>query len=84
MIFLAWIMSGARGRKQPSFQLSIAFLFGVFVAIVISITLELLATALLSFPIVKEDDLFVKDTSMMTFLMVVIVASFIKEFAKLL
>jgi len=81
--FLAWIRSGARGRKEPWFQLSVAFLFGAVVAVVIAITLEVLAMALLSLPIVREYDLFAKSPSAMTFLMVVVVAPFVEELAKL-
>jgi RsiW-degrading membrane proteinase PrsW (M82 family) len=83
MIFLAWIRSGAMGRKEPWFQLSIVFLFGAIVAVVVAITLEVLAMALLSLPIVREYDLFAKNPSAMTFVMAVVVAPFVEEFAKL-
>jgi RsiW-degrading membrane proteinase PrsW (M82 family) len=83
MIFLAWIRSGARGRKEPWFQLWIVFLFGAIVAVVVAITLEVLAMALLSLPIVREYDLFAKNPSAMTFVMAVVVAPFFEEFAKL-
>jgi RsiW-degrading membrane proteinase PrsW (M82 family) len=83
MIFLAWIRSGARGRKEPWFQLWIVFLFGAIVAVVVAITLEVLAMALLSLPIVREYDLFAKNPSAMTFVMAVVVAPFVEEFAKL-
>jgi RsiW-degrading membrane proteinase PrsW (M82 family) len=83
MIFLAWIRSGARGRKEPWFQLWIVFLFGAIVAVVVAITLEVLAMALLSLPTVREYDLFAKNPSAMTFVMAVVVAPFVEEFAKL-
>ena len=83
IVFLAWIRSGARGTKEPWFQLSIAFLFGAVVAVVIAITLEVLAAALLSLPIVREYDIFGKDPSAVTFLMVVVIAPFVEEFAKI-
>jgi RsiW-degrading membrane proteinase PrsW (M82 family) len=80
--FLAWIRSGAMGRKEPWFQLSVAFLFGAVVAVVIAVTLEVLAGALLSLPTVREYDIFGKDPSAVTFLTVVVIAPFVEEFAK--
>ncbi|MDD1767494.1 MAG: PrsW family intramembrane metalloprotease [Methanomassiliicoccales archaeon] len=83
VVFLAWIRSGARGRKEPWVQLSIAFLYGAIVAVVIAIILEIVAASLLSMSIVREYDIFGRDPSTITFLMVVVIAPFVEEFAKL-
>lgn len=84
VIFLAWMRSGVKGRREPWSQLAIMFAFGAVVAVVIALILETIAMVALSLPIVREYDLFSKDPSMVTFLMVVLVAPFVEEMAKVL
>jgi len=83
LIFLNWLRSGGKGGRESWHHLSVAFLFGAVFAVVIAISLEMLAMTLLSLPIVREYDIFAKNPSTITFLMVIIVAPFVEEFAKL-
>jgi len=84
LLFLAWFRSVGRGRRERWSELLLAFLFGAVVAVLIALLLEVIAAELLAHPIFREYEFLAADPSLLTFIMVIIVAPIAEEFAKLL
>lgn len=82
LLFLAWIRSSGRRRRESWVILLMAFLFGAIVAVFIALLLELLALTLLSSSFIREYDIFALDPSALTFLMVIVIAPIVEEAAK--
>jgi RsiW-degrading membrane proteinase PrsW (M82 family) len=81
---LIWLRSGERGRKERWEDLFMTFLFGAVVAVIIATLLELAASAFLFHPVVREYEFFARDPSTVTFIIIIVIAPFVEEFAKLM
>lgn len=84
LLALLWLRSGERGRKERWEDLFLTFLFGAVVAIIFATILELVATTLLNSTIVREYEFFARNPNIITFLVIIIVAPLVEEFAKVL
>ena len=81
---LVWLRWGERGRKERWEDLILTFFGGAVVAVLIATVLEISATALLVSTIGREYDLFSKDPTLITFIVVIIIAPVVEEISKAL
>jgi len=84
LIYLSWFRSTGTGKKESWIQLLILFLYGAIVAVVIAILIEFLAITLILSPVFREYEFFSKNPSLWSLVLVVIIAPFAEEFAKML
>ena len=84
IIALIWLRWGERGRKERWEDLTLTFLGGAVIAVIVATVLEVIATELLLFTVVREYDLFSRDPTMVTFLVIIVLAPVIEEFAKVM
>jgi len=84
LLALLWLRSGERGRKERWEHIIPTYLFGAVVAAVFATALELVATTLLDFVILREYEFFVRNPSTATFLLIIVIAPLVEELAKVL
>ena len=81
---LIWLLSGERGRRERWQDVLYIFFLGAFVSAFVALIFESLAIYILSSPVLGEYDLFARDPTALTFLVSIVIAPFVEEFAKLL
>ncbi len=84
LAILIWLLSGERGRRERWQDVLYIFFLGAFVSAFVALILESLAIFILSSPVLGEYDLFARDPTALTFLVSIVIAPFVEEFAKLL
>ncbi|MDH7507947.1 MAG: PrsW family glutamic-type intramembrane protease [Methanomassiliicoccales archaeon] len=84
LIFLSWFRSASTGKRESWLQLLILFLYGAIIAVVIAILIELLAITLLLSPVFREYEILSRNPSLLSLIIVVVIAPFAEEFAKML
>lgn len=84
VVALIWLRSGERGRRERWEDLFFTFAFGAVVAVIMATAVELAATMLLDTLVVREYGFFTQNPTAVTFLVVIVIAPVVEEFAKLL
>ncbi len=81
IVALIWLRSGERGRKERWEDLILTYLGGAVIAVIMATVLEIAATEFLVSTIAREYEFFSRDPTMVTFLVIIVLAPLIEEFA---
>ncbi len=79
---LLWLRSLERGRKEHWNDLLLTFAFGSVVAAIAALIIELAATAILFGPIIREYEFLALNPSILSFIVIIILAPVIEESVK--
>ena len=82
LAFLMWIRSTDRISRERWSPLLRTFFFGAIFAVVIALALEMAATAFMTHALVREYELLTDDPTLLSFLLVVVIAPVFEELAK--
>jgi RsiW-degrading membrane proteinase PrsW (M82 family) len=81
---LIWLRWGERGRKERWEDLILTFLGGAVIAVIMATVLEIAATEFLVSTIAREYEFFSRNPTTVTFLVIIVFAPLIEEFAKVM
>lgn len=84
IVALVWLRLGERGRKERWEDLTLTFLGGAVIAVIVAIVLEVAASELLLSNIAREYEIFTRDPNLITFIAIIVLAPIIEEFAKVM
>lgn len=84
LLALLWLRSIERGRKEHWSDLLLTFAFGSVVAAIASLVIELVATSILFDTIVREYEVVALDPSVLSFIVIIIIAPLVEESVKAL
>jgi RsiW-degrading membrane proteinase PrsW (M82 family) len=81
IIALIWLRWGERGRKERWEDLILTYLGGAVIAVIMATALEIAATEFLVSTVAREYEFFSRDPTTITFLVIIVLAPLIEEFA---
>lgn len=81
IVALIWLRWGERGRKERWEDIILTYLGGAVIAVIMATALEIAANEFLVSTIAREYEFFSRDPTTVTFLVIIILAPLIEEFA---